>query len=157
MREELQKRCDHFIAARDVIRDTFKWNSTYMPPVCANLFCAAGQMPDQDRLRACRDLINRNTGIFSSFRGEIRVPLSCLLSMEDRPEEKFEQVQQVYQMLREQFFASDYLALAAFLIRCSAISRYRERTSSTALPLLVFRFSPMLLTPSRTPMSSMHG
>ena len=116
MREELQKRCDHFIAARDVIRDTFKWNSTYMPPVCANLFCAAGQMPDADRLRACRDLINRNTGIFSSFRGEIRVPLSCLLSMEDRPEEKFEQVQQVYQMLREQFFASDYLALAAFLL-----------------------------------------
>ena len=116
MRDSLNRLCNQFIEARDIIRDTFKWDSTYLPPVCANLFCAAGAVPDRDRLRAGRDLINQKTGLFSSFRGHVRVPLACLLSMEDRPEEKFDQAQAVYQQLREQFFASDYLALAAFML-----------------------------------------
>lgn len=116
MKFSLETLCSQFIEARDVIRDTFKWDSSYLPPVCANLFCAAGAVPDADRLRACRDLINQKTGIFSSFRGHIRVPLACLLSMEDRPEEKFDRAKEVYQLLRERFSASDYLALASFLL-----------------------------------------
>ena len=116
MRNSLEKLCSQFIAARDVIKDTFKWDSSYLPPVCANLFCAAGSFPDMDRLRACRDMINRKTGIFSSFRGHIRVPLACMLSLEDCPDEKFDQTQNVYQMLRGAFSGSDYLALAAFLL-----------------------------------------
>ena len=116
MKFSLENLCSQFIEARDVIRDTFKWDSSYLPPVCANLFCAAGAVPDADRLRACRDLINQKTGIFSSFRGHIRVPLACLLSMEDRPEEKFDRAKEVYQLLRERFSASDYLALASFLL-----------------------------------------
>ncbi len=116
MRDSLETLCRQFIESRDEIRDAFKWDSSYLPPVCANLFCAAGAVPDKDRLRACRDLINQKTGIFSSFRGHIRVPLACLLSMEEHPEEKFDQAKKVYQMLREQFSGSDYLALAAFLL-----------------------------------------
>ena len=116
MKASLENLCGQFIEARDVIRDTFKWDSGYLPPVCANLFCAAGAVPDMDRLRACRDLINRKTGFFSSFRGYIRVPLACLLSMENQPEKKFDSARAVYQMLREQFSGSDYLALAAFLL-----------------------------------------
>ena len=131
MKDSLQKRCDQFIEARDVIKDTFKWDSNYLPPVCANLFCAAGATPDPERLRACRDLINQKTGLFSSFRGHIRVPLACLLSLEERPEEKFAQAQHVYQLLREQFSGSNYLALAAFLLSeydCTAerVARGRE-------------------------------
>ena len=116
MRDSLHILCNHFIEARDVVKETFKWDSSYLPPVCANLFCAAGAMPDMYRLRECRDLINQKTGIFSSFRGHIRVPLACLLSMEDHPEDKFDQARNNYQMLREQFSGSDYLALAAFLL-----------------------------------------
>ncbi len=116
MRESLEKLCNQFIAARDVIKDTFRWDGSYLAPVCANLFCAAGAFPDQDRLRAGRELINQRTGIFSSFRGYIRIPLACLLSMEDHPDEKFGQTQNVYQMLRREFSGSDYLALAAFLL-----------------------------------------
>ena len=116
MRDSLQKRCEQFIEARDVIRDAFKWDSSYLPPVCANLFCAAGALPDGDRLRACREVINQKTGIFSSFRGNIRVPLACLLSMEDHPEERFDRAQNLYQKLRKQFYGSEYLALAAFLL-----------------------------------------
>lgn len=131
MRDSLEKLCNQFIEARDVIKEAFKWESNYLLPVCANLFCAAGAVPDKDRLRACRDLINQKTGFFSSFRGHIRIPLACMLSMEGRPEEKFDQAHLIYQLLREQFSGSDYLALAAFLLSeydCTAerIARGKE-------------------------------
>ena len=116
MKETLQARCNRFIEARDLIKDTFKWESSYLPPVCANLFCAKDLLPEAEKLRACRDLINRNTGIFSSFRGNIRIPLACMLSMEADPEGKFQQALALYQALKQYFYSSDYLALAAFLL-----------------------------------------
>ena len=116
MKDTLQELCSRFIEARDTIRETFRWENSYLPPVCANLFCAKGVAPDTDRLRSCKDLINHNTGIFSSFRGNIRIPLACMLSMEEDPEAKFSKAQEVYQALRTTFASSDYLALAAFLL-----------------------------------------
>ena len=125
MKDSLQTLCNQFIEARDVIKDTFKWDSSYIPPACANLFCAKGSMPDEEKLRQCRDLINQNTGIFSSFRGHIRVPLACMLSMEADPEEKFSKAQEIYQALRKSFSSSDYLALAAFLLTAYDCSEER--------------------------------
>ncbi|MBQ6383298.1 MAG: DUF4003 family protein [Clostridia bacterium] len=116
MKDTLQARCTRFVEARDIIKDTFRWESSYLPPVCANLFCAKDMLPEEEKLRACRELINRNTGIFSSFRGNIRIPLACMLSMEADPEEKFQQAQELYQALKQHFYGSDYLALAAFLL-----------------------------------------
>lgn len=116
MKDTLQARCNQFIEARDIIKNTFRWESSYLPPVCANLFCAKDMLPEEEKLRACRDLINRNTGIFSSFRGNIRIPLACMLSMEADPEAKFRQAQELYQALKQHFYGSDYLALAAFLL-----------------------------------------
>lgn len=116
MKDTLQTRCSDFIEARDIVKRTFKWESDYIPPVCAHFFCAKDVRPDEARLLACRDIINRNTGIFSSFRGNIRIPLACMLSMEENPEEKFDRAQEIYRELREYFSGSDYLALAAFLL-----------------------------------------
>ncbi len=116
MKESLQRRCSRFIEARDRIKAAFRWENSYIPPVCANLFCARDLQPDENRMRECRDLINRNTGLFSSFRGNIRIPLACLLSMEADPDTKLRRAQEIYQALRQFFHSSDYLALAAFLL-----------------------------------------
>ncbi len=116
MKDSLQERCRQFIEARDMIKNTFKWENSHIIPVCANLFCARNLPPAAETLLACRDLINRNTGLFSSFRGNIRIPLACMLSMEENPEEKFQQALNLYQMLKQYFSGSDYLALAAFLL-----------------------------------------
>ena len=116
MKDSLQERCGQFIEARDMIKNTFKWENSHIIPVCANLFCARNLLPAAETLLACRDLINRNTGLFSSFRGNIRIPLACMLSMEDEPEKKFSKAQDIYEALRGYFHSSDYLALAAFLL-----------------------------------------
>ncbi len=116
MNQALQARCEMFIKARDTIKNAFRWESGYITPVCANLFCARDILPEEDRLRACRDRINQSTGVFSSFRGYIRTPLACMLSMEADPEGKLRQALNMYQALKQHFFGSDYLALAAFLL-----------------------------------------
>ncbi|MBQ3668892.1 MAG: DUF4003 domain-containing protein [Clostridia bacterium] len=116
MKASLQDLCNRFIEARDLIKHTFKWENNYIHPVCANLFCAKGVAPEADKLRACRDLINSKTGIFSSFRGYIRIPLACMLSMEDDPSRKLDRALDMYKRLKEHFFGSDYLALAAFML-----------------------------------------
>lgn len=116
MRNSLRQLCGQFIEARDIIRKAFKWDDTNIPPVCANLFCAKGRVPDADKLLYCRDLIKQNTGIFSSFRGNIRTPLACMLSMEDDPAGKFDRALNIYKQLKEHFFGSDYLALSAFML-----------------------------------------
>ena len=125
MKDTLRTRCERFIGARDLIRKTFRWGSSYLPPVCANLFCAKDRMPDEDRLRESRDLIDRNTGIFSTFRGNVRIPMACMLSMEDDPEEKFRQAQELYAALKQHFRGSDYLALTAFLLTDHGFSEER--------------------------------
>ncbi len=81
MKDSLQTLCNQFIEDRDILRNTFKWESSYMYPVCANLFCVRGIKPDQDKLLECRDIIRQQTGIFSNFRGNIRIPLICMLSL----------------------------------------------------------------------------
>ncbi len=112
----LQERCEQFIHNRDCIREVFKWDSHYMHPVCANLFCAGNTPAQQDRLKQCRNLINGKVGAFSSFRGIIRMPLACMLSMDPRPEDKMDRAISMYRELKDFFHGSDYLALAAFML-----------------------------------------
>ena len=35
MREELQVLCDAFLKDRDMAKEVFAWDSSYMPPICA--------------------------------------------------------------------------------------------------------------------------
>ncbi len=116
MKDTLRRRCERFIEARDRIRETFRWENSYLPPVCANLFCARDRMPEEERLQECREMISRNTGVFSTFRGNVRTPMACMLSMEADPEEKLRQAQELYAALKQYFSGSDYLALAALLL-----------------------------------------
>lgn len=116
MRAALQQLCEQFIRNRDEIKKAAKLNSAYMYPACAHLFCARGQQAQQEKLLYCRDLIKQQTSVFSQFRGNIHLPLICLLAMEENPEDKLRRVLGIYQLLRKEFPASDFLVLGAFLI-----------------------------------------
>ena len=116
MKAELQTLCDSFIINRDAVRDAFKWDSHYIHPVCANLFCAHGRTADTEELKRCKKIIESQTGIFSNFRGNIRPALAAMLALSDRPEEKMAQALENYSMLKQEFWSSEYLALVAFLL-----------------------------------------
>ena len=116
MRIALSNLCDHFMQNRDTIKSSFKWSSGYMLPVCAHLFTAVGKTASADALLHCRDLVKHGTKWHSPFRGNVNLPLVCMLSMEEEPAAVFRKTETVYQAFRTHFPASDYLALAALLM-----------------------------------------
>ena len=116
MNETLQARAARFIEDRDAVRAAFKLESDYIYPVCAFLFLAADRPVERERLERCKALVKSTTGLFSNFRGNIRVPLICMLAAGDDPEGRWERTQHSYALLKDAFFGSEYLALAALLL-----------------------------------------
>ena len=111
--EELVTR---FIENRDNLRAAFRLENTYIFPVCAQIFLAAGRPVEREKLERCKALVKSTTGPFSSFRGNIRLPLICMLAAGDDPEERWDRTKRAYAALKESFFGSEYLALAAMLL-----------------------------------------
>lgn len=116
MRESLQALCERFIENRETVKQAFRMESSYIYPVCANIFCARGVPADIDRLEAAKALIKEKTGIFSSFRGTVKPPVACMLSLRDDPSAMMEETLFCYDALKQRFWGSEYLALVAFLL-----------------------------------------
>ncbi len=116
MRNSLQTLCEQFIADRDIIKSTFGWESSYMYPVSAAVFADRRQVPDARRLKACERLLKQSTGIFSNFRGTLRLPMVSLIAVSPDPEEKMRRALQVYDSLKEYFWNSSYLPIASMVI-----------------------------------------
>lgn len=120
MEAKLQALCEQFILNRDLIRQNEKWCSTYLPPVCAHLYCAQGKAADAERLKSCHSLLKEHTGFFSNFRGSMETSFVCMLSLEENPEAALQNALSAYELLKQQFFTSQYLPLAAFLLKDEA-------------------------------------
>ncbi len=116
MKADLQKLCDLFIANRDIAKETFRWDNSAVYPLCANIFCARGLKADAEKLRQCKEIIKNQTGVLSNFRGSLRPALAAMLAAGERPEEKMSRALENYRILKQDFWGSEYLALAAFLL-----------------------------------------
>ncbi len=116
MRESLKLACEEFISTRDALKGIFRMEHDQMYPVCASVFVSAGRIPEEGAMRAARKMVRSSAGIFSSFRGSIEFPLVSMLVCSDDPNEKWERTQAAYACLREHFFSSEFLALAALML-----------------------------------------
>lgn len=113
MREELKKRCELFIENRDIIKSISGWESAYVYPLCAGILAARGVHADEERLTSCRDILRQNTGIFSNFRGVSKLATITMLSLSPIPELRMEQMLELYTKLKDVFWGSEYLTVAA--------------------------------------------
>ena len=116
MNELLQERAARFIENRDAIRAVFKLENDYIYPVCAHIYLAANRSVEREQLERCRALVKSTTGLFSSFRGNVKLPLICMLAAGDEPEERWARMQRTYALLKQDFPGSEYLALGALLL-----------------------------------------
>lgn len=116
MNDTLQARAARFIEDRDAIRAAFRLESDYIYPVCAQIFLAADKPVEKEQLDRCKALVKSTTGPFSNFRGNIKLPLICMLAAGKDPEVRWAEAQQTYALLKEDFSGSEYLALAALLL-----------------------------------------
>ena len=117
MEQKLQANCEQFILNRDLVKKTRKMCDIYLPPVCAHLFCTQGKTVDEERLKACLELIKQKTGVFSNFRGTMEMAFACILALAEEPEAALENALSAYDLLKKEFMASPYLPLAAFLLK----------------------------------------
>ena len=116
MKDALHSRCEAFIANRDLLRKRFKLESSYLYPICANIFCARGVTPSEETLIMCRDILKSKANAFSNFRGNLSLPIISMLAAGSAPEARMDEAIENYAALKKYFFRSSYLALAAFAL-----------------------------------------
>ena len=130
MKPELEKLCADYIANRDTVGKVFKWDSNDLYTVCANVFCACGQTADTDRLKECREVIKKHTGLFSKFRSKkVRSILASMLSLVEKPEERMTLANDYFSLLKRHFKGTEYLVLTAFLLADLADQTLTEETA----------------------------
>lgn len=116
MKATLKGRCDRFIENRDVVRSCFAMESTYLYPICAAVITDRDMRADPERLKRCKELLKEQTGVFSQFRGNPRLAMIALMSVDSNPNLRLKNAQQVYEHLKDHFSGSAYLCVAAMVI-----------------------------------------
>ena len=116
MKESLQKLCNDFVSNYTEVAKAFMLESSDIYPVCANILCSHGCLPDAEQLKQSRKVNDKHTGVFSNFRGNIRPFLASMLALGNDPEKRMELAKEYYTLLKQEFSGSEYLALAAFIL-----------------------------------------
>lgn len=116
MRSSLSALCNSFIRNRDMIKEVFVWESSYLYPVAATVFVDQRRNADRMRLEMCRDILKEHTGFFSNFRSYIKLPMISMMAVSGDPEGKLKKALSVYEELRKHFLSSGYLPLASMTI-----------------------------------------
>ena len=116
MNKTPQELVDRFIETRDAVRAAFRMENEYIYPVCAQIYLAADKPVEIEQLERCKALVKSSTSVFSSFRGNVKLPLLCMLAAGDDPEERWDRTRRYYALLKESFYGSEYLALGAMLL-----------------------------------------
>lgn len=116
MRDSLKSLCESFIQNRDMLNSTFKWESQYIVPVCASELCGKKVVVSQEKLLQCKQIVEKKTGIFSGFRGNVKLPLITKLTQDGYAEYKMDKTLQIYDILKKHFWGSEYLVLIAVIL-----------------------------------------
>ena len=116
MKDTLQKRCRQLVENNDALRKAFKLEYGVLLILCAVII---GLRPiDVEKIKECKQIIKKKTSLFSSFRSTSFLALATLLSLEDDPESKMDDIINTYSIFKENKFKdSDYLAISAFMIK----------------------------------------
>lgn len=117
MKELLRAGCELLADNRDVINKNFKWDMELMSVAGSVVYTGAGQTADVQRMNACKKILKRYEGIFSSFRSNMEIPALCKMALAEDPEGYLQALLAIYDKLRKgKIFGSEYMALAALSI-----------------------------------------
>lgn len=116
MNYTLLQRCQLFVSNRDIMKEHFKWDSGMYHPLVASLYTEKDLTIDPIRIKNCKEIIKKNTGLFSEFRSTAHLALAALLSLQQQPESRFQEILRAYEALKKEFRSSAYLPLSAFFM-----------------------------------------
>ena len=130
MRSSLAAICKRFVENRDIVKRTFAWDSTYMYPICSAIITEKGMRADPEKLKQCRDLLKKQAGAFSDFRGSAKLPMIAMMSVDPNPALKVKHTVEVYGRLKNHFRNSQYLPAASMVISDLVDSGYYKEMAS---------------------------
>ena len=116
MNEQLLERCYLFIKNRDAFKEAFPWENSSFYPICSSAFTDKGKLADVQTLKNTRELIKSRLSVFSNFRGASELPLISMLAVCDDPEKRLDGAIELYKDLKDHFFSSEYLPVAAVIL-----------------------------------------
>ena len=113
MTELLQELCELQIENEKVVRKASFLEFDDVIKVGALFYTAKRMTPDTEKIRACKEILKRKTGIFSNFRGFLMFAIQVKMSVSPDPEAYLDAVLAIYKKLAEgRILPGEILAMA---------------------------------------------
>lgn len=133
MTEKLASRIDLLGENTLEVKNRFFWQNTLTKRLAALLYAMEGKAVDCDAIQQSHELIKRNTGMFSQFRGNMAIAVAALLSFSENREQLLSDTLTLYGRLKDaRFWSSDYLVMAAYQIAAHADPQEYDQTIERA-------------------------
>lgn len=117
----IEKRCELLNDNKNVLRSVFTLDNNLMILAGAAVLAGMGAAADVVKIREARELLRGKKGVFSNFRGNLRIPLICVMSIQPDPEAYLDSVTEVMDSIKVgKLVGSDYRLTAAMTLRAHA-------------------------------------
>ena len=113
MKDSLKNKCRLFIENRDVFKAAFPWENSNFYPICASSFVNHDKLADAEHLKNIRSMLKNRVNAFSNFRSACELPIVATLALDERCEDRLESAIELHACLKEHFFGSEFLPVAA--------------------------------------------
>lgn len=118
MNIELERKCELLVSNRDAMHEAFCWNNESMLLAASSFFVGLNCKVDIVKLKMCEKILKQKRGIFSPYRGNIKMPLLCKMAVTENPEQYFEDLDSIVQKMKTiNWIHTDYKILAAMTLR----------------------------------------
>ena len=117
MNTELRNRCDLLVENRDAIKEAYKWNDSAMLLAAGSLFTGLNKNVSVDRLKVCEKILKDKTGLLSTYRGNVKMPVLCKMTLADDPEAYLENLMETEKMMKQlKWIDHEYKVMAALTL-----------------------------------------
>ncbi|MBQ6565320.1 MAG: DUF4003 family protein [Clostridia bacterium] len=116
MNDILLATAQRMIDQRNALKLAFRYESSYLYPVCACALLKTGNPVPTDELKAAKELLKKQTGAFSNFRNTMIMPSCCYLAMHQNDPAYLQTSMDFYQHLKKIFGSSEYTALLSLML-----------------------------------------
>ena len=134
-----EERLNLLINGYQQLRKAFKWDHQLIHMLGSLILISDNKPVDIEAIKAVRQIIKNNSGIFSNFRGNNELLLSimvyCKSSEQRKPEQVFSEVQEAYQHLRQAGLKNSLYLVTGALHLAQAVYEDDLSTSRTVIDL----------------------
>lgn len=100
MNTELIRRCELLVRNRKSIQSAFKWESDSLLLAGSSFYVGLDMEANTEKLKECENILKRKAGIFSEYRGNLKMPILCKMAIAPNPEQYFEEIDSIVKQMK---------------------------------------------------------